>query len=684
MNSQLLDARYRILTVLNVGEVAQTYLVEDASVPNSRFVLKQLHPASNNPQALKILRCSFTDEVKILEQLGQEHDQIQNLVAYFEENEEFYLVQEFVPGNPLTEEILQGTPLNEDQVINLLSEVLEILVFVHSHEVIHQDIKPANMIRRESDNKLVLIDFGTVREIVTTIVGNLEYIPVEQLHGKSQYNSDIYALGIVAISALIGLTANEIAILPSHKNVLTGEILWRYQIPQINRKLAKILDKMIRFDYRKRYQSANEVLQDLKNLNNQEYVQPNLERKKNRVILTGIVSCIAVSLAAWFFLNLKPVNNPQKIYLAGVHKYELGDYKGAVKDLTKAIEINPQNALAYNKRGDAFYRLGDYKKAQADSSKAIELNPQDAHAYYDRGFSFYQLGKYKQAIADYNQAINLNSRNAYAYYGRGLARVKFKDKKGAMLDFNQAIALNPEYTEAYLQRGILHRRLQLKSAAINDFDTVIQINPDSAEAYYQRGLTHNFQQKYEDAIRDYNQSIKLNPKYIEAYLSRGDIYSEIGEKQKAIEDYNKVLQINPQSATAYIHRGMHRFGLGDYQRAIADYSQAIKLDPDNATAYNNRGNAKLEAGNKQAASEDYSQAIAINSHYALAYYNRGMTLAQQGNKQKAMADFQKAAKIFQLKGEKDNYQDAESQIQLLQHKSASSAEIQSSRWKIPN
>ncbi|WYL92713.1 MAG: serine/threonine-protein kinase [Gloeotrichia echinulata IR180] len=331
MNNQLLDARYRILTVLNVGEVAQTYLVEDASLPNSKFVLKQLHPASNNPQALKILRCLFADEVKILELLGQEHDQIQKLVAHFEENEEFYLVQEFIPGNPLTEEILQGIPLSEDEVINLLSEILEVLVFVHSREVIHQDIKPANMIRRESDKKLVLIDFGTVKEIVTTIVGNLEYIPVEQLHGKSQYNSDIYALGILAIAALIGLTPNEIAILPSHKNVLTGEILWRYQIPQVNTELAKILDKMIRFDYRKRYQSAREVLNDLKKLKNHEYEPQSRNQKKIRIVLTGIVSCIAVSVATWFFLAHNSVNNPLQLYKQG-------------NDFNKVIKIHPDSA----------------------------------------------------------------------------------------------------------------------------------------------------------------------------------------------------------------------------------------------------------------------------------------------------------------------------------------------------
>lgn len=203
MNGQILDARYRILKVLNVDEVIQTYLVEDAILPGSQFIVKQLHPASDHLQDLIGLQSLFADEAKTLQQLGQEHDQIQKLVAYFEENKEFYLVQEFIHGNNLTEEILLGTPLTEEEVISFLSEVLAILVFVHSRGVMHRDIKPANIIRRESDKKLVLVDFGAVQEVVTTIVGNLEYVPVEQLRGEPQYNSDIYALGIVAIAALI-------------------------------------------------------------------------------------------------------------------------------------------------------------------------------------------------------------------------------------------------------------------------------------------------------------------------------------------------------------------------------------------------------------------------------------------------------------------------------------------------
>ncbi|MBC6434143.1 tetratricopeptide repeat protein [Nostoc sp. HG1] len=670
MNSHLLNGHYRILKVLNDGEKGKTYLVEDVNLADSQFIVKQFRSPSSNPQTLTILRRLFDSKATTLEKLRQ-HDKIQKLITSFEENEEFYVVQEFIPGNPLTEEIIQGQPLSEEQVISLLSDILEVLVIVHSDGVIHRDIKPANIIRRESDKKLVLVNFGTVNEAITNTVDNLEYMPIEQVNGNLKYNSDIYALGMVAIAALLGLSANEISNLRTQKNRLTGEIVWQNKNIKINRKLARIINRMVRFNYRKRYQYATEVLDDLKKITNVDNDQQKQHQKKLLLVLTGVAGCITLGVGAWQLRLPKPLTDAQQtLYQEGVNKYEAGNYEGAVEHLNQAIELDPKNALAYNKRGDAYYRLGDYEQAQADSSQAISLNPQDANAYFDRGFAFSELGKYKEAIADYTQAIKLNSKDAYAYYGRGLARTQLKDNKGAIGDFSKAIALKPQYTEAYLQRGILHRRLRQRLEAIQDFDTVIKINPSDAKAYYQRALTQSINKQKYAALKDYTDAININSKYIEAYLNRGDVYSDLGDNLEATEDYNAILQIDPKFTAAYIHRGIHRFSFGDYKGAIQDYTEALKLDSNNLAAYNNRGNAYLELGNKKAANQDYSRAIAINGSNALAYYNRGVIRTKQKNKQGAIADFKKAAKLFQQQGEKDSYQDAQREIAILQNNSA--------------
>lgn len=285
MIEQLLDGRYQITQVLAKGGFGQTYLAVDTRRPGHPVcVVKQLRPNTNDPQILPTIQRLFNAEAEILEKLGQ-NDQIPRLLAYFDEKQEFYLVQEFIPGHPLSQEVVPRQPLNTDQVIRLLTDVLEILVFVHSQGVIHRDIKPANIIRRQPDHKLVLIDFGTVKQIstvnalgepnVTVAVGTPTYMPIEQFHGYPQLNSDIYAVGVIGIQAASGLSAEEIRTLINPNRPNAGIEHWRDHC-SIDSRLAAILDKMVHFDYRQRYQSALSVLSDLKDfdssLNNSDTI----------------------------------------------------------------------------------------------------------------------------------------------------------------------------------------------------------------------------------------------------------------------------------------------------------------------------------------------------------------------------------------------------------------------------
>ncbi|OCQ97838.1 serine/threonine protein kinase [Oscillatoriales cyanobacterium USR001] len=271
MVSQLLDGRYQIIEVIETGEFGQTYLAKDTRRPGEpQCFVKHLRPASNDPKLIDTARRLFQKEAEVLEKLGQ-HEQIPQLFAYFEKNQEFFLVEAFVPGHSLASEVLPGKPLSEEQVVNLLKEVLEILVFVHGHGVIHRDIKPGNLIRRQLDGKLVLLDFGAVKEIhldygqrsPTVRIGTLEYMPVEQFQYNPQLNSDIYAVGMIGIQALTGLPAYELPKLRDHNNPTAGEIIWRH-LAVVSQELADVLDNMVRHDFRQRYQSAAEALADLK------------------------------------------------------------------------------------------------------------------------------------------------------------------------------------------------------------------------------------------------------------------------------------------------------------------------------------------------------------------------------------------------------------------------------------
>ncbi|MDY6782209.1 MAG: serine/threonine protein kinase [Cyanobacteriota bacterium] len=273
MLGKLLDGRYEIIQTLGAGGFGQTYLARDTRRPgNPICVVKHLKPISNDQKALPTARRLFNSEAEILEQLGH-HDQIPRLLAYFEEEQEFYLAQDYVEGHTLTTELVPDRPWTESKVVQLLQGLLPVLEFVHSHGVIHRDIKPDNILRRLADGKLVLVDFGAVKQITTQMaavpnspvgftvaIGTPGYMPSEQAKGQPRPSSDLYALGTIAIQAITGINPSQFEYDPH-----TGEIIWQHHTA-INPRLAAVLEGMTRYHFRDRYQSAREALQALEQL----------------------------------------------------------------------------------------------------------------------------------------------------------------------------------------------------------------------------------------------------------------------------------------------------------------------------------------------------------------------------------------------------------------------------------
>ncbi|MCC5608580.1 CHASE2 domain-containing serine/threonine-protein kinase [Nostoc sp. CHAB 5834] len=266
----LLGGRYKISQVLGAGGFGRTYLAQDTQRPgNPICVVKKLMPARQDTRFLQVARRLFNSEAEILQCLGKHH-QIPELLAYFEDDQEFYLIQQYIEGHTLSEELppVRNVVQNESFVIEMLKQVLEVLEFVHHHRVIHRDIKPANIIRCAQDNRLVLIDFGAVKlmqppsseqtELATVAIGTRGYAPPEQFAGHPRLCSDIYALGMIAIQAITGIPPQDL-----HPDPETGNIMWR-QTVQVSEELAAILDKMVCYHFSDRYQSAAAVLQDLK------------------------------------------------------------------------------------------------------------------------------------------------------------------------------------------------------------------------------------------------------------------------------------------------------------------------------------------------------------------------------------------------------------------------------------
>ena len=260
-----LAGRYEITRQLGRGGFAITLLARDVMQPSKPLcVVKQLRPHQTQQRIIDF----FHKEAAVLEKLGT-HPRVPRLLAHFQEDDNLYIVQEFIAGHDLSKEIFPGKRLSEGYVRKLLQDVLEILSFVHKHGVIHRDIKPQNLMRRRRDGKIFLIDFGAVKELgslvvnsrgevaSSVIIGTPGYMPNEQNLGKACLASDVYALGMTAIAALTGIKPLEL-----EQNPRTGEILWLQQA-RVTQELGEVISTMVRRHFSLRYYCAKDALQAL-------------------------------------------------------------------------------------------------------------------------------------------------------------------------------------------------------------------------------------------------------------------------------------------------------------------------------------------------------------------------------------------------------------------------------------
>ncbi len=318
--------RYKIIKLLGSGGSGDTYLAIDLDLPGQPYcVVKHFQPKGLSSNIALLAKNLFAWEAEVLYQLGNDHDQIPRLFAHFDEDGDFYLVQEFVDGHDLTKEILPGRCLNENAVFYLLKDILEVVVFVHQHNIIHRDIKPQNLMRRHYDDKIVLIDFGSIKKIGVLainsqgktsvnniVVGTPGYMPSEQCKGEPKLCSDVYAVGMIGIQALTGIRPDQ---LPKDPN--TKQVIWRDKV-QVSDAFADVLDTMVCDRANQRYQSAIEALQalfsarqlsppSLTDIQDQRVNAYFLSPRRNSIVLLGmslgVITSLAVIIIIYIFLQ---------------------------------------------------------------------------------------------------------------------------------------------------------------------------------------------------------------------------------------------------------------------------------------------------------------------------------------------------------------------------------------------
>uniref|UniRef100_UPI0036F422F5 protein kinase domain-containing protein n=1 Tax=Trichocoleus desertorum TaxID=1481672 RepID=UPI0036F422F5 len=268
--SLILIGRYLPLKLLGKGGFGAAFLARDRYTPAMRqCVVKQFQPSGDlNPEQIEVAKNLFEREAEVLEQLGNNHPQIPDLFAFFsltvpsrtanKQDEFFYLVQEFIDGQTMEEELAQKGQLSPDEVAEVLVEVLKILRFVHDNHSIHRDIKPSNIMRHRN-GRIYLLDFGAVKKAAgaaaktSTGIYSTGYAPPEQTSGGQVYPAtDLYALAVTCLHLLTGKEPAEL--LDSYSNSWN----WRSQVT-VSDRLAAVLDRMLLSAPSQRFQSVAEV-----------------------------------------------------------------------------------------------------------------------------------------------------------------------------------------------------------------------------------------------------------------------------------------------------------------------------------------------------------------------------------------------------------------------------------------
>jgi WD40 repeat protein len=271
----LLRERYRALKPLGRGGFGRTFLAVDEDKPSKpRCAIKQFFPLSQGTSSAEKAAELFNREAVRLDELGK-HPQIPELLAHFQQERYQYLVQEFIEGQNLQQELARAGAFSENQIRSLLNDLLPLLQFVHSRSVIHRDIKPPNIIRRRLSEpsiiytyptltaELVLVDFGAAKVVegsreTGTVIGSPEFVAPEQIRGQAVYASDLYSLGVTCIYLLTQVSPFDLF------DINQDAWVWRdFLKVQIDPKLGRILDKMLEPSLSRRYKSATDAIEDL-------------------------------------------------------------------------------------------------------------------------------------------------------------------------------------------------------------------------------------------------------------------------------------------------------------------------------------------------------------------------------------------------------------------------------------
>ncbi len=314
-----------------------------------------------------------------------------------------------------------------------------------------------------------------------------------------------------------------------------------------------------------------------------------------------------------FSLNVS-AQNVKQLLKTGNEFMMRGSYNDALQQFTKAIELQPNNAVPYTRRADAYEMMGEFEKAAEDLDRAVVFNKKDVNSYYRSGKMYYETGDYEKALERAASALSIKRNNLDAlslkidaqlklnqpanaladakillryketaenFYKYGIVNEKNGQLEDALKAYQDAISKNRRYVEAYTSLADLQRRMNNITRALQNVNTAIQLNPNYPEAYVARSLIYSEQMKFPDAINDISTVIMLQPENEDMFFQRGIYYQNFAQHLYAINDFSKVISLNPNRHEAYVKRAFSYEQTMNFREAIRDYDALKKIGGNN-------------------------------------------------------------------------------------------------------
>jgi eukaryotic-like serine/threonine-protein kinase len=638
-------SHYRILDLLGQGGMGVVYLAEDMHL-GRRVAIKFISDSSTGEN----VRARFLREARAVSSLNHQH--IAAVYDYGETSDgRPYIVMEFADGRLLSD-LLNDNSLTLRQAVEIIIDVAEALKEAHYQGIVHRDIKPANIVITRQGIVKVL-DFGLAKHLNEdwivpvdskeqrllaaqtrsgVVVGTPLYLSPEQAKGERiDARSDLFSLGALLYecitgkppfsgSSLIDIGAQIIHFDPLPPSYFNPSIP-----PELDRIVSKVLAKRVE----DRYQTANELLEDLRSIldrlehvnivqSKQTTTEPDKSFVTSIVTLTqtlrkprlSIVSLFSIVIASILVLSLllwirRPSVNkysPEATqwYEEGTKALRDGEYYKASEALERAIQLDNRFILAHARLAETWYEL-DYSDKAKDALLQIARLAPDRSALPRLDQLYYQAitstitRDFDQSVAAYQEIAHLQPNQPYVYVDLGRAYENKDDLKRAIESYIEATNRDPQYATAFLRLGMLYSRKLESASALSAFDKAESIYKSSSnmegyiEVLYQRGFLFNRFKQVTEAHRELNQALTIakersnKTQQIKILLALSYASYIDGDTVKAQELAREAITLSQLdgletlTVRGLIDLGSSLFILGDYNQAESYFTQALNI-----------------------------------------------------------------------------------------------------------